>query len=75
MDFQARKLSLIQEFLNIQSEEILIRIENVLNNSRTSEQSLDKVELNKRIDLSMEDSKKGKLTDSKELLKEISEWH
>lgn len=76
MDLQSRKLSLIQAFLNIQNEEVIDRIEAVLgkSNSVKSIHSMTKKELNKRIDLSMEDSKNGKLTHSKELLDEINEW-
>jgi hypothetical protein len=79
MDIQARKTTFIQEFLNIQNEEIIISLEKLL------EKELKKVsedyfypmtleEFNTRIDKSLNDSKKGKFTETKKLLKEIQSW-
>jgi len=44
---------------------------------KTSSKNVDPMsleEFNKRIDLSLEDSKKGRLTESKKLLSEIEKW-
>jgi len=80
MDLQTRKIEFIQEFLKIQSEDIILRFEKMLKKEKTKvnasqTDTLSCQELNKRIDRSMKDSKNGKLTENKELLQEIKKWH
>ena len=79
MDLQTRKISFVQEFLKIQSEEVVVRLEKAL--LKEKKNILDKTsqpmtleELNKRIDQSMLDSKNGKLTENNELTTEIQNW-
>ncbi len=79
MDLQSRKISFVQEFLNLQSEEIISLFENLLKKEKVKMSSkelkpmtLDK--FNERIDISLEDSKKGRLTESDKLLSEIEKW-
>lgn len=79
MDLETRKISFIQEFLAIENEEIVIRLENFLKSEKKN--NLDKAfrpmtadELNRRIDQSEQDSIKGNLTKSEDLLKEIKKW-
>jgi hypothetical protein len=79
MDLQTRKIAFVQEFLSIENEEAISRLENFL--KKEKKKNFDKElrpmtmeEFNSRIDQSMEDSKNGRLTESKNLLKEIGKW-
>ena len=79
MNIEARKISFIQEFLNIQNEEIILLFEKLLKKegkkiSSNKLQPLTLNEFNKRIDRSLEDSKEGRLTESRELKSEIEKW-
>ncbi len=79
MDLQTRKISFIQEFLNFQNEEIILRFEKLLKKEKTKITS-DKIdpmtleEFNKRIDTSMDDSNNDRITEANELLSEIEKW-
>lgn len=79
MNLQIRKITFVQEFLSIESEELISRFEKLLiakntpkNNSIYHPMTVE--ELNKRIDQSEQDSINGSLTESKDLLKEIEKW-
>jgi hypothetical protein len=78
MDIQSRKIDFIQEFLKIQNEDLISRLEKLLRSNKTKEETtfepmtLD--ELNARIDKSINDSKNNKLTYSNDLLDEIEKW-
>jgi hypothetical protein len=79
MDLQSRKISFVQEFLSIESEEIISRLENFLKkemkvNTAKEFSLMTMEEFQNRIDQSMEDSKNGRVISSKDLLKEIKEW-
>lgn len=76
MDIQSRKLKFIQEFLKLQNEDLLLRLENLLKSSKNIDKSkpLSIAELNKRINQSMEDSKNDRLIDSDGLMQEIEKW-
>ena len=79
MDLQTRKISFVQEFLNLQSEEIVSLFEKLLKREKNkiSSKELNSMtleEFNKRIDISLEDSKNGRLTESDKLLSEIEKW-
>ena len=53
MDIQARKIEIIQEFLKLQSEDAISRLENFLRIEKQSNiKSMSSEELNKRIDQS-----------------------
>ena len=72
MDLQTRKIEFVQEFLKIQSEEVVSRLEKLLWKEReSSEQEAFKrmmvEEFNTRIDKSMEYSKNGRLVKASEL--------
>lgn len=79
MDLQTRKLEFIREFLKLQNEEVLSRLEKLLKKEKQSDK-VDDVdpmtieELNKRIDKSLEDSKNGKLIEVNDLIAEIEKW-
>ncbi len=79
MDLQTRKISFIKEFLNFQSEEIILRFEKLLKQEkkRIASDELEPMtleEFNKRIDISMEDSNNERVTESGELLSQIEKW-
>lgn len=79
MDIEARKIEFIQEFLKLQNEEAITRLEKVLKKEKklsinSGIQPMSKKEFNKRIDKSMKDSKEGKLTEVNDLLAEIEKW-
>ena len=78
MDLQTRKILFVQEFLNLQSEEIILQFEKFLRREKKkiSHKELNPMtlkEFNSRIDTSFKESKEGRLTESGELLSEASE--
>ncbi|MCR9182831.1 MAG: hypothetical protein NXH73_07890 [Flavobacteriaceae bacterium] len=80
MDLQTRKLELIQEFLKIQSEDVISHLEKILRNENKIVENEDFKpmtieEFNSRIDQSMEDSKKGRLNEASELKAKIDKWN
>lgn len=79
MDIQTRKLALIQEFLKVQSEEVISRIEKILKKEKIASQQesqnpMSMEEFNDRIDQSMDDSKNGRLVDSDDVKLNIEKW-
>ena len=78
MDIQSRKIDFIQEFLKIQNEELISRLEKLLHSNKSKEKTIFKpmtvTELNSRIDKSMSDSENNKLTSSNDLIAEIEKW-
>lgn len=79
MDLQTRKISFVQEFLSIQSEEVISRLEKYLKKEKISmqEKSFEPMtveELNRRIDQSEQDSINGRLTEMADFLAEIEKW-
>ena len=73
MDLQSRKIEFVQEFLKVQSEEIISRLEKVLrkeNNARNERifEPMTQGELNKRIDQSESDFLNSRFKSSSELL-------
>lgn len=80
MDLQTRKLELIQEFLKIQSEDVILRLEKILRKENKNFDNDDFKpmtieEFNSRIDKSMEDSKNGRMIEAKELKAKIDKWN
>ncbi len=79
MDLQTRKKEFIQEFLKIQSEEVVSRLENILKKEKNKLKNenfkpMTIEEFNSRIDQSMEDSKNGRLISASELKAKIDKW-
>lgn len=77
MDIQTRKIEFIQEFLKIQNEELISRLENLLRAGKSKADDFKQMtidELNCRIDQSMNDSKNDRLTNSEDLITEIEKW-
>ncbi|CAH8289837.1 hypothetical protein EV196_107213 [Mariniflexile fucanivorans] len=80
MDLKTRKLELIQEFLKIQSEEVILQLEKILKKENKNSENEDFKpmtieEFNSRIDQSMEDSKNGRLIEASELKAKIDKWN
>ena len=79
MDLQSRKIEFIQEFLKVQSEDVIDRLEKLLRKEiLKSENEVVKPfsfdELHDRVNQSMADSNQGKLTNNKDLLAEVLKW-
>ncbi|MDP3312469.1 hypothetical protein [Lutibacter sp.] len=79
MNLETRKLSFIQEILKIQSEKTISRLEIILRKEKTviefeNIQPMTMKKFNQRIDKSLDDSKKGKLTEVNDLILEIDKW-
>jgi len=79
MGLQSRKISFIQKFLNLQNEEVILLFERLLKKQKDKIHSkklepMTLEEFNKRIELSLEDSKNDRLTESSDLLSEIEKW-
>tara|TARA_B100000678_G_C18079301_1_gene450002 strand:- start:327 stop:569 length:243 start_codon:yes stop_codon:yes gene_type:complete len=80
MDLQTRKLELIQEFLKIQGEDVILRLEKVLRkeNEESEKQDFKPMtieEFNSRSAQSMQDSKNGRLIEASELKDKIDKWN
>lgn len=74
MDIQTRKIEFVQEFLKVQSEEMISRLERILKNKDGEFEPFTIEEFKDRIDQSLNDSKKDKITESSKLLCEIKQW-
>jgi len=73
MDLQSRKIEFVQEFLKVQSEEVISRLEKILRkgNKASDERIFEPMtqdELNKRIDQSELDFHNGQFKSNSELL-------
>jgi len=72
MDLQTRKIEFVQEFLKLQSEEMISQFENLMRKKSSKMESVLKPmslkELNSRIDKSEQDFKTGKFKTSTQLL-------
>jgi len=73
MDLQSRKIEFVQEFLKVQSEEVISRLEKILRkgNKASNERIFEPMtqgELNKRIDQSESDFLSNRFKSSSELL-------
>ncbi len=73
MDLQSRKIEFVQEFLKIQSEEIISRLEKILRKEKKALEDrkfepMTQDELNKRIDQSESDFRNNRFKSSSKLL-------
>lgn len=73
MDIQPRKLDFIHEFLKIQNEELISRLEKILRNEKNTQEEhvfkpMTQDELNKRIDNSESNFKNNRYKSNSELL-------
>ena len=80
MNLETRKIEFVKEFLKIQSEEVISKLEKILikENKSYSEDNEFKpmtvAEFNERIDKSMEDSKNNKVIKASDLKAKIDKW-
>ncbi len=79
MDLETRKIEFVQEFLKLESEEVISRLEKILwkENSVSTKEELDPIsieEFNDRINKSMSDSKNGRLIKDSDLKAKIEKW-
>lgn len=73
MDLQTRKIEFVQEFLKIQSEELISQLENLLKNKDIADDNdffnpMSIEEFNSRIDQSEDDFKNGRYKTTSQLL-------
>ena len=70
MDLQTRKIEFVQEFLKLQSEEVISQFENLLKLKKIKDdfKPMSLEEFNKGIDKSENDFKNGRYKSSAELL-------
>lgn len=80
MNLEARKIEFVKEFLKIQSEEVISKLEKILmkENKSYSEDTefrpMTVAEFNDQIDRSLEDSKNDRVISAKDLKEEIKKW-
>lgn len=80
MNLETRKIEFVKEFLKIQSEEVISKLEKILikENKSYSEENKFKpmtvAEFNERIDKSLEDSKNNKVIKASDLKAKIDKW-
>lgn len=79
MNIEARKIRFIQEFLKVQSEDVVNHLEKILRkeNKISDKECFNPMTtemLNERIDKSMEDSKKGRLIKASDLKAKMKKW-
>lgn len=78
MNIEARKLSLIHEFLSIQNENFIAKLEKLISKEKSNSENNFKPftikEFNDRIDTSLDDIKNGRKTSQDDLIKEIETW-
>lgn len=79
MDLEARKISFVQEFLRLQSEEIVIGLENLLHKQKVElldqeMKSMNIDQFNKEIDQSLDDAKNARIISAKDLKSKTQKW-
>ena len=77
---ESKKLHLIEEFLKIQNEETIHKIEVIIRQERFKvlkgelDTAISEMELNEMIDRAENDAIQGKVTTSKDVKKQIESW-
>ncbi|TPG42110.1 hypothetical protein [Flavobacterium pectinovorum] len=79
MDLEARKISFVQEFLRLESEEIVIHLENLLHKQKVElldqeMKSMNVDQFNKEIDQSLDDAKNSRIISAKDLKSKFQKW-
>jgi len=79
MNIEARKLSLVQEFLRVSDEEVIAKLEQVLRDEQKKklEKELSPMTMEEfygMIDKSEDDIKAGRVSEARELLKKVDKW-
>lgn len=79
MDLQTRKIQFIQEFLRINSEDLINKLDKFLHEERKKiveqeNKPMPLEQFNEMIDQSENDFANGKVIEAKDLKKEIAKW-
>ncbi len=79
MDIQARKVHFVQEFLRVADDELVTKLEKLLNNERKKKideemRPMTSKEFNEIIDKSEDDFDNGRVTEARNLLRQIDTW-
>lgn len=79
MNLQTRKIEFVQEFLKVQCEEVISRLEKILRKEnkipeKENFRPMSIEELNTRIDKSMNDSENGRLIKASDLKARMQKW-
>jgi len=79
MNLEARKISLVQEFLRIDNEKIISALENLLHKSKSEnfDQNLKPMsfdQFNSEIDKAIDDEKNERLINVNDLKNKIQKW-
>ena len=79
MDLQAKKIHFIQEFLRVNSEDLIDKLEKLLHIGTKKfhsekQKSITTDELNAMINQAEEDSLNGRMTEAKNLKNDIEQW-
>ncbi|WP_347049864.1 hypothetical protein [Flavobacterium olei] len=79
MDLEARKISFVQEFLRLENEEIVTKLENLLHEKKVELTDLEMRpitidQFNSEIDQSLNDAAHGRVVSAKDLKSRIQKW-
>jgi len=79
MNIEARKLSLVQEFLRVSDEEVIAKLEQVLRDERKKKLAkelgpMTMDEFYGMIDKAEDDIKAGRVSEARELIKKVDKW-
>lgn len=79
MDLEARKISFVQEFLRLESEEIVTHLETILHKQKVEllDQEMKAMSIdqfNKEIDQSLDDAKNSRIISAKDLKSKVKKW-
>ncbi|WPO78967.1 hypothetical protein [Flavobacterium sp. KACC 22761] len=77
MDLDTRKVIFIRDFLKLESEKAISQFEKLLKKEIKTDSEFKPMSIadfRKRIDDSLEDSRKGRVTESDNLISEIEKW-
>ena len=79
MDIQARKVHFVQEFLRVADDELVTKLEKLLNTERKKKldeemRQMTLNEFNEIIDKSEDDFSNGRVTEARNLLSQIDTW-
>ncbi len=80
MDIQTKKLHFVQEFLRLNDENLINKLNKLLKSERkkkldSERRKLSKKEFNDMIDNAESDSKNGRLSSAEEFRNEIDSWN
>lgn len=78
MDISRRKIEFIKDFLQLQNEALITRLENIIKKEKAKDDKLFSPmsieDFNQRIEQSIKDAEEGRIISAEDLLKEIDGW-